>query len=149
MFLLLCCLENLPLFCKRFPMLEDCKPQRREQAQQGECLQIPQAATTQNGKTMEEKILHEIEGLKSLMVLAAKSTLTISDVSLLFGISKSTIYKKTSDRTIPHYRRGKLLFFDKAELDEWAKANRVSTTAEAEQAALSYVMRNKLNKIEL
>ena len=92
---------------------------------------------------MEEKILHEIEGLKSLMVLAAKSTLTLDDVSLLYGLSKSIIYKMTSGRTIPHYRKGKLLFFDKVELDQWAKANRVNTTAEAEQAALCYVMRNK------
>lgn len=92
---------------------------------------------------MEEKILHEIEGLKSLMVLAAKSTLTLDDVSLLYGLSKSTIYKMTSGRTIPHYRKGKLLFFDKAELDQWAKANRVTTQQECEQAALSYVMRNK------
>lgn len=91
---------------------------------------------------MEEKILHEIEGLKSLMVLAAKSTLTLNDVSLLFGISRSTIYKMTSGRTIPHYRKGKLLFFDKAELDQWAKANRVTTLQECEQAAISYV-RNK------
>ena len=92
---------------------------------------------------MVEKILHEIEGLKSLMVLAAKSTLTLDDVSLLYGLSKSTIYKMTSGRTIPHYRKGKLLFFDKAELDQWAKANRINTTAEAEQQAISYVMRNK------
>ena len=92
---------------------------------------------------MEEKILHEIEGLKSLMVLAAKSTLTLDDVSLLYGFSRSTLYKMTSSRTIPHYRKGKLLFFDKAELDQWAKANRITTQQECEQAALTYVMTHK------
>lgn len=92
---------------------------------------------------MEEKILYEIEGLKSLMVLAAKSTLTLDDVSLLYGLSKSTIYKMTSSRTIPHYRRGKLLYFDKAELDQWAKACRINTQDEAEQQAITYCLNHR------
>lgn len=92
---------------------------------------------------MEEKILQEIESLKSFMVLAAKSTLTLDDVSLLYGFSKSHIYKLTSSKMIPHYRKGKMLFFDKAELDQWAKQNRVNTWAEAEQKALAYSVANK------
>ena len=89
---------------------------------------------------MEEKILQEIEALKGITLLAAKNTLTLEDVSLLYGFSKSTLYKMTSSKTIPHYRKGKVLFFDKAELDRWAKECRVNTQAEAEQAALAYVL---------
>lgn len=92
---------------------------------------------------MEERILKEIEELKSLTLLASKNTLTIEDVSLLYGFSKSTIYKMTSAKAIPHYRRGKVLFFDKAELDAWAKECRVNTMAEAQQAALAYCLERK------
>ena len=87
---------------------------------------------------MEERLLNEIEALKSLTLLAAKNTLTLEDVSLLYGFSKSTIYKLTSAKAIPHYRRGKVLFFDKGELDQWAKECRINTEAEAEAQALVY-----------
>ena len=92
---------------------------------------------------MEDRILNEIEALKSLTLLAAKNTLTLEDVSLLYGFSKSTLYKLTSAKAIPHYRRGKVLFCDKAELDAWAKECRVNTQAEAQQAALAYSLERK------
>lgn len=94
--------------------------------------------------TMEEKILQEIEELKSLTLLAAKSVLTIDDVALLTGISKSTLYKMTCKKQLPHYKpNSKLLFFDRKEIEEWAKQNRVNTWAEAEQKALAYSVANK------
>jgi len=89
---------------------------------------------------MEEKVLQELAELKALTLLAAKNTLTLDDVVLLYGFSRSTIYKMTSAKAIPHYRRGKMLFFDKAELDQWAKANRINTEDEAQQAALAYCL---------
>ena len=91
----------------------------------------------------ESKVLQAIEELKALTLLAAKNTLTLDDVCLLYGFSKSTIYKMTSAKAIPHYRRGKVLFFDKAELDVWAKECRVNTMAEAQQAALAYCLDRK------
>ena len=89
---------------------------------------------------MEEKILQTLEELKRLTLLQAKTTLTLDDVVLLYGLSASTIYKKTSAREIPHYRKGKLLFFDKAELDQWAKQNRIVTQAEAAEQAEAYCL---------
>lgn len=88
----------------------------------------------------ESKVLQAIEELKALTLLAAKNTLTLDDVVLLFGFSRSTIYKLTSSKAIPHYRRGKVLFFDKAELDAWAKECRINTQAEAEAQALAYCL---------
>ena len=89
---------------------------------------------------MDERILKEIEALKSLTLLAAKNTLTLDDVCMLYGFSKSTIYKMTSAKAIPHYRRGKVLFFDKGEMDQWAKECRINTEAEAEAQALAYCL---------
>ena len=101
----------------------------------------PSSQTLISKEVMEEsKVLQAIEELKALTLLAAKNTLTLDDVVLLFGFSRSTIYKMTSAKAIPHYRRGKVLFFDKAELDAWAKECRVNTEAEAQQAALAYCL---------
>ena len=125
-------------------MLVDCKPQRREQAQQGECLQIPQAATTTNPNHMHDIILSKLEAIERNTLLASKNVLTIDDAALLTGMSKSHLYKLTCSKQIPYYRpNGKLVYFDRQELEGWLKQNRVNTTAEAEQAALTYVLRNK------
>ncbi len=93
---------------------------------------------------MEEKIMAELAEIKSLTLLASKNVLTIDDVSLLTGISKSTLYKMTCKKQLPHYKpNSKLLFFDRKEIEEWAKQNRVNTWAEAEQKALAYTVANK------
>lgn len=90
---------------------------------------------------MEERIMAELALIKSYTMLAAKTVLTIDDVHLLTGISKSTIYRLTCEKKIPYYKpNAKLLFFDRAEIEAWAKQNRVNTKLEAEQVALAHCL---------
>lgn len=88
---------------------------------------------------MEENILDTLNEIKRNTLLAAKNVLTIDDVVLLTGISKQTLYKMTCKKQIPHYKpTAKLLFFDRKEIEDWQRKNRVITTQEAEQQALAY-----------
>ena len=65
-------------------------------------------------------------------------------VAVLTGMSKSHLYKLTCSRQIPFYRpNGKLVYFDRQELEGWLKQNRVTTQEEAEQQAIAYVMTHK------
>ena len=90
---------------------------------------------------MEEKILEELNTIKCYTLLAAKNVLTLNDVALITGLSKSHLYKLTCSRQIPHYKQnGKQMYFDKAEIEAWMKQNRVNTQAEAEQTAINYVV---------
>lgn len=57
-------------------------------------------------------------------------------------ISKSALYRLTSQRTIPHFKRGKRLYFKKEDLAEWMTQNRVTTQEELEKQALNYIIRN-------
>ena len=92
---------------------------------------------------MEENIMAELAEIKRLTLLAAKNVLTIGDVATLTGISKSTLYKMTCRKQLPFYKpNSKLLFFDRAEIEQWALQNRVNTLAEAEQQALAYSVAN-------
>ena len=92
---------------------------------------------------MEELILERLEAIERNSLLAAKNVLTIDDAVLLTGLSKSHIYKLTCNRQIPFYRpNGKLVYFDRAELESWLRQNRVMTTAEAEQQAIAYVVKH-------
>ena len=92
---------------------------------------------------MEERILAELATIKQLTLLSAKNVLTLEDVCLLTGISKSAIYKLTSGREIPFFKKGKFVFFDRAEIELWMKENRVKTNSELQKDALAYCERNK------
>ena len=58
----------------------------------------------------------------------------------------STIYGWTSQRLIPHYKKGNRLYFLKSEIDEWLKSGRIKTNAEIEAEAEKYISRNRINK---
>ncbi|MCD2449726.1 helix-turn-helix domain-containing protein [Methylicorpusculum oleiharenae] len=73
-------------------------------------------------------------------VLSNKSALTIEEASAYMGLSLSQIYKLTSTQAIPHYKpRGKMLYFDRNELDSWLLQRRVKTVSEIEEAAINHV----------
>lgn len=89
---------------------------------------------------MEEKILKELSEIKKFSLLASKNVLTFDDLVLLTGLSKSTLYRLTCTHQIPYYKQGKSCFFDKSEIEQWMKENRVNTTQEAESGAIRYVL---------
>lgn len=92
----------------------------------------------------ETTILMRLEAIERYSLLAAKNVLTIDDAAVLTGMSKSHLYKLTCSKQIPFYRpNGKLVYFDRQELESWLKQNRVTTQAEAEQQAIAYVMTHK------
>lgn len=89
---------------------------------------------------MSDEILFRLENIERMTMLAAKNVLNLEDASFITGISKSSLYKMTSSREIPHYKNKKYLYFDRKELEDWMKLNRVQTKAEAEQQAINYVV---------
>lgn len=65
-----------------------------------------------------------------------KTVINLTDLAAYTGISKSTLYKLTSNAQIPHFKpNGKMVFFNKAEIDQWLQRNRVSTSNELNQKA--------------
>ena len=55
-----------------------------------------------------------------------KEVLTISEASAYLGLSESYIYKLTASKQIPHYKpNGKLVYFNRKELCDWALRNQV------------------------
>ena len=76
--------------------------------------------------------------LKKLTLLGAKNALTMNDVCLVTGLSKSHVYKLVSWKKIPYYKSdgGKLTYFKKQDIENWQLAHRFSSNDELEQAAL-------------
>lgn len=89
---------------------------------------------------MEERLLQELQTIKAYSILAAKNVLDLGDVSALTGLSKSYLYKLTCAKDIPHYKpHGKQVYFDRKEIEDWMKQNRVATNAELESQAVTYL----------
>lgn len=94
----------------------------------------------------KETIIERLERIERLALLN-KSVLNFDEVAVYTGLSKSTLYKLTSGKMIPHYKpSGKMLYFDKKELDSWLLQNRVSTTEEINQQAVDYCYKEKGGK---
>jgi len=89
--------------------------------------------------------LTQLDRIERNSLLASKSVLTFEDVVLLTGFSGSHVYKLTCSRQIPHFKpHGKHIFFDKAEVEDWLKQNRVMTTDEINKEATNYIVTGKM-----
>lgn len=63
------------------------------------------------------------------------------------GLSKQTAYKLTGKGLVPHSKRGKRLYFSKAEIDVWLLQNRVGGVSEIESKADEYLMKNRRRRV--
>ena len=95
---------------------------------------------------MQTDIDKKLDAIYEMVTLGAKKALTLNEVSIMTGLSKSCLYKKTHRREIPFYRaktNSKYLFFDRDEVTDWMLGCRVKTTDEIEAEAVSHVVIGK------
>lgn len=72
------------------------------------------------------KIIETCIGVLKDNIWNMKELLTIKEASVYLGIAKSYLYKLTSAKKIPHYKpNGKLVYFKRKELYDWAIQNQV------------------------
>ena len=84
----------------------------------------------------------DLEAIKNLLAEvqgSPKEVLTSDEAAAYLGISKSALYKLTMRRKIPCYKSAKLCYFDRQEIIDWMKANRVATQEELDAKAREIV----------
>ncbi len=92
-----------------------------------------------------EQRLEVVEESLKMAGLTSKKVLTFDEAARFTGLSKSYLYKLTSQQRVPHFKpTGKLVYFNRVELEAWLTQNRVSTSAEIEEQAQTYCMQNKV-----
>lgn len=70
--------------------------------------------------------------------------MNLDDLANYTGISKSYLYKLTSQGIIPHSKPfGKMLFFEKEEIDKFLLSKKVKLASELETKAATYVTLKK------
>ena len=87
-----------------------------------------------------QNVLDRLDILTSA-VLSNKQTLNIDEAAAFTGLAVSYLYKLTSTQEIPHYKpRGKMLYFDRSELEGWLRQGKVSSNAEIERSATAHIL---------
>ena len=86
------------------------------------------------------KLSEKISDIEKRLLITNKEVLTLDEVAIYTGLSKSHIYKLCSTNDIPFYKpSGKLNYFNRVEIENWLQQNRVQTNKEIEQKATDYL----------
>jgi len=78
---------------------------------------------------------------------AGKTIFNLDQFCEYTGLSKQTAYKLTGKGLVPHSKRGKRLYFSKAEIDVWLLENKVGGISEIENKADEYLMKNRRRRV--
>jgi len=85
---------------------------------------------------MENEILQKLKSIEGVLLMQdvlRKPILSLKEAALYLGISKSTLYKMTFDNKISHHKpSGKLIYFQRKDLNNYLLRNRVKSNDELE-----------------
>ena len=96
---------------------------------------------------MEKEKVEVCDASDKLKYLLQKEIMTFEEACWYLGRSASFMYKLTSGRLIPYYvPSGKLIYFKRVELDEWALQHRRSKINEVQKESDSFFLHYHLNR---
>lgn len=76
------------------------------------------------------------------VAINTKEVLTFEEACSYTGMSKSGMYKRTMSGGVPCYKpSGKMLFFNRRELEQWLQSNKIAPADEINQRAAAYCMK--------
>lgn len=93
-----------------------------------------------------EAVMAKLEDIRRAAIIGSKETLNLEECSMLTGLSAQTLYLFTSRREIPHYKRGRTLYFSKKEIEKWMTEYPVKTNDQIRKEAETIISIKKLNK---
>lgn len=103
--------------------------------------------TIEEFSAFKNQIIHQQRELKeaiSLNIAQQKEMLNVQELSDYIGMSTSSIYKLVYNNVIPFYKpNGKILYFDREEINTWLHQNKSQSVSQIEQQALEYTFKNK------
>ena len=94
------------------------------------------------GVTMEQ-LSEKLDRISELTLISAKNVLDLQEAAMFTGFSIGHLYRLTSGRQIPHFKKFRRLFFKKSELEEWLLERKVLTDEEIEKKATTYIVKKK------
>ena len=88
-----------------------------------------------------KNVFDKLISIESLLVATQPKPLTLKEAAEFLDFSRSYLYRLTSQGRVPCYKpEGKRVYFDRAELVNWLKRNRIRPQEELEATAATYVV---------
>ena len=88
-----------------------------------------------------KNVFDKLKSIESLLVATQPKPLTLKEAAEFLDFSRSYLYRLTSQGRVPCYKpEGKRIYFDRAELVNWLKRNRIRPQEELEATAATYVV---------
>lgn len=84
-----------------------------------------------------------IEALENVF-LCQKDIFNLDEAATYLSMSKSTLYKLTSKKEIPHYKPNRFIFFERSELDKWIRSAAVKSEEQLNDQVNAYTMANPI-----
>ncbi len=85
----------------------------------------------------------KLDRIESLTLIGAKNILDLDEAVLFTGFSKGHLYRMTSEKRIPHFKKSRKLYFKKTELENWMLEQKILTEDEIQSKASTYVATHK------
>ena len=105
-------------------------------------LHLFNTANSNNNETMTQELQELADLITRNVTNSSKEVLTSEEAAQYMGISKSTLYKLTMTRAIPHYKpTGNRCYFNRVELENWLQSYRVAPATEIADRAAAYCMK--------
>ena len=90
-----------------------------------------------------EEMNEKLDRIGELALISAKTVLDLNEAALFTGFSIGHLYRLTSGRQIPHFKKNRNLYFKKSDLEAWMCDNRVQTEKEINCKAATYCSTHK------
>lgn len=78
-------------------------------------------------------LMRKLVQIEQIIRINGKDLLSTAECAFYLGVTACHVRHMASNRKIPYYKRNGKLYFSKAELDEWIKAERIPTDFELKQ----------------
>lgn len=88
-------------------------------------------------------IMERLDRIERLQLIGAKNTLDIEEAAAYTSLSVGHLYRLTSTKQIPHFKKSRKLYFKKSELDDWMLETKVKTEHEVLREAETYTATHK------
>ncbi len=97
---------------------------------------LPDSQTSTIIKMNNEEVKAIADLVTANTIFCTKDVLTSIEAAKYMGVSLSYLYKLTMRQEIPHYKpSGKMVYFNRQELEQWLQKNRVMSVSEAKDLA--------------
>lgn len=92
-------------------------------------------------KSLLKESLREILAEGGFQSGNESTLINIQEAAALLNLAVATVYEKTSEKLIPHYKHGKKIMFKKSELLAWVESRKVKTIHEIRKDAASQMLK--------